>query len=77
MPAVALDFMSLTLEPVRRLFKRAGGKRVSDKAAAALAQHLEEKALLVAAEAKKLSEHSQRRTVMKRDIRLARKVLDH
>ncbi|MBI2971170.1 MAG: NFYB/HAP3 family transcription factor subunit [Candidatus Aenigmarchaeota archaeon] len=68
--------MELTLEPVRRLFKRAGAKRVSDKAALELARVLEERTRLVAEEARKLSEHSERRTVMKRDIRLAKKILE-
>lgn len=67
--------MGFTVEPIRRLFKRAGAKRVSDRAAEAMARHLEEQTRLVVTEAKKISEHSQRRTVMKRDIKLAGKAL--
>lgn len=66
----------LTIQPIRRLFKRAGAKRVSNKAAAELAKILEEKAKLIVLEAKKLSEHSKRRTVMKQDIKLAKKIVE-
>ena len=63
----------LTKEPVRRLLKRAGAKRVSDKAAEELAKLLEDRAKLIASEAKKLSEHAGRRTVLRRDVKMARK----
>ncbi len=65
--------MELTLQPIRRLFKTAGAKRVSNKAANELSKVLESRAKLIAAEAKKISEHSGRRTVLKRDIKMARK----
>ena len=65
----------ITINPVRKLFMTAGAKRVSDKAAIELARIIEEKTKLVAVEAEKLSVHAGRRTVMKRDIRLARKIL--
>jgi len=68
--------MELTLQPLRKLIKKAGGKRVSDKAAAELGLVLEEKTKILLQEAKRLSEHSKRRTVMKRDIRGARKILE-
>ena len=68
--------MELTLQPIRRLFKTAGAKRVSNKAARELAKILEERAKLIAMEAKKISEHSGRRTVLKRDIKLARKTVE-
>lgn len=66
----------LTVEPLRRLFKKAGAKRVSDHAAKELAKLLEEKAFLIAKEAHRLSELSQRRTVLKKDIKMARRVID-
>ncbi|MBI4018420.1 MAG: NFYB/HAP3 family transcription factor subunit [Candidatus Aenigmarchaeota archaeon] len=66
----------LTIEPVRRLFKKAGAKRVSDEAARALAKLLEDKAKLIAAEAQKLSDLSNRRTVLKKDIKMARRVVE-
>ena len=66
----------ITIQPIRRLFKKAGAKRVSDKAAAELARILEEKAKAIAIEADKLSKHGKRKTVMKHDIKLAKKVLD-
>jgi len=66
----------LTIEPLRRLFKKAGAKRVSDEAAKELAKVLEEKAKLVAAEAQKLSEISGRRTILKKDIKMAWRVVE-
>lgn len=66
----------LTIAPVKRLIERAGAKRVSPKAAEELANILEGKARLVAIEAQKLAEHSGRSTVMKQDIKLAKKVLE-
>ncbi len=68
--------MDLTLQPLRKLLKRAGAKRVSDKAAEELGKVLEERAKLLLLEAKRLSEHAGRRTVMKRDVRAARKILE-
>ena len=63
----------LTKETTRRLLKRAGAKRVSDKAAEELAKILDERAKLIAGEARKLSEHAGRRTVLRKDIKMARK----
>ncbi len=68
--------MELTLQPLRKLLKRAGAKRVSDKAAEELGKVLEEKTKILLLDAKRLSEHAGRRTVMKRDVRAARKVLE-
>lgn len=70
-------FMELTLQPLRKLIKKAGAKRVSDKAAAELGKELEERTKTLLLEAKRLSEHAGRRTVMKRDVRAARKILGH
>jgi histone H3/H4 len=55
--------------------KRCGAKRVSDSAALELARHLEERAKLLVVEGRKISEHSGRRTVMRHDIKLARRVV--
>ncbi|HIG96797.1 MAG TPA: histone [Candidatus Aenigmarchaeota archaeon] len=68
--------MELTLQPLRKLLKKAGAKRVSDKAAEELGKVLEEKTKALLLDAKRLSEHAGRRTVMKRDVRAARKVLE-
>ena len=68
--------MELTINPIRRLFKRVGAKRVSDNAAIELARIIEDKSKLLATEAQKLSEHSGRRTVLRRDVKLARKILE-
>ncbi|MBI5060905.1 MAG: NFYB/HAP3 family transcription factor subunit [Candidatus Aenigmarchaeota archaeon] len=68
---------AITLAPLRRMIKRAGAKRVSDDAAKELAVVLEEKSKALILEGKKIAEHSNRRTVMKRDIKLARRVVEH
>jgi histone H3/H4 len=63
--------MELTLNPVRKMIKKSGAKRVSDGAAEELARLMEERALGICGKAKKLAEFSGRSTVMKKDIRLA------
>lgn len=68
--------MEMTLQPLRKILTKAGGKRVSDKAAQELGVYLEEQAKILLLEAKRLSEHTGRRTVMKRDVRAARKILE-
>ncbi len=68
---------AITLAPLRRMMKRAGAKRVSDDAARELSIILEEKAKMLVLEGKKIATHSGRRTVMKHDIKLARKVVEH
>ena len=68
--------MELTLQPLRKLIKKAGAKRVSDRAASELGKELEERTKTLLLEAKRLSEHAGRRTVMKRDVRAARKILE-
>ncbi len=68
--------MELTINPIRRLFKRVGAKRVSDAAAVELAKILEDKAKLLVVESQKLCEHTGRRTVLRRDVKLARKILE-
>lgn len=68
--------MQFTKQPIRKIFKKAGAKRVSDKAAIELAKTLEEKTKLLVTEAKRLSEHAGRRTVMKQDVKMAKRVLE-
>lgn len=63
--------MELTLQPLRRMFKTAGGKRISDRAAEELGRLMEERAAQIAVEAQRLSQHAGRRTVMRRDIKMA------
>ncbi len=67
---------AITMQPVRRLFLKAGAKRVSDKAALLLAGIIEEKASALVREAEKLSRHAGRKTVLKSDIKLVRKALE-
>ena len=68
--------MEFTLQPLRRLFKKAGAKRVSDKAALELGRILEERTKDLLDEAHELSKHSKRRTVMRRDVKTAKKNLE-
>ncbi len=68
--------MEMTLQPLRKMMKKAGAKRVSDKAAEQLGLILEAHTKLLLLEAQRLSQHVGRRTVMKRDVRAARKILE-
>ena len=54
-----------------KIMRQAGAFRVSDDAKEALAEAVEEKALQIAKEAKKLAEHAGRKTITEKDIRLA------
>ena len=56
-----------------KIMREAGALRVSDDAKATLAELLEQKALEISSEAKKLAEHAGRKTVTEKDIRLANK----
>jgi histone H3/H4 len=68
--------MEFTLQPLRKLFRKSGAKRVSDKAALELGTVLQTRAKLILEEAKELSKHSNRRTVMRQDIKMAKKSLE-
>jgi len=61
----------LSLNAMNKIMRRAGAPRVSDKAKEALALVLEQKGLEIAQEAKKLSEHAGRKTIIDKDIQLA------
>jgi len=65
--------MELPIATIERMIKKAGAKRVSESAARALGEILEEKATEITREAIKLAEHAGRRTVRDVDIRLAAK----
>lgn len=51
--------------------REAGALRVSDDAKIALAEVLEEEAVRISREAKKLAEHAGRKTITDKDIQLA------
>jgi histone H3/H4 len=68
--------MTFTLEPLRRLIKQAGAPRVSDDAAKALAASLENKTSALVSEAAKIATHSNRKTVLAEDVKLAMKVIE-
>ena len=65
--------VELPIAAIDRVIRKSGAKRVSEDAAVALAEVLEERALQIAAEASKLAEHAGRRTVRDVDVRLAAK----
>ncbi len=63
----------LSLNAMDKLMRKAGADRVSDDAKEALAEVLENRALEIAAEAKKMAEHAGRKTITARDINLVTK----
>ncbi|MCS7364238.1 MAG: histone family protein [archaeon GB-1867-035] len=65
----------LPLAPVDRLIRKAGASRVSENAAEALREILEEIAIEVSREAIELANHAERKTVTADDIKLAAKRL--
>ena len=67
--------MSFNLQPLRKIFKKSGAKRVSDAAALELGKVLERRSSELLVEAQKLALHANRRTVMRKDIKMAKKTL--
>ena len=67
--------VEIPLTTVARVMKKAGARRVGQDAALAMAELVEERALVIATEAVKLAEHAGRKTVRDVDIRLAAKRL--
>jgi histone H3/H4 len=70
-----LNLAELPLAAVDRIIRKAGGARVSEEAAAALAEVLEDHGIKIAQQAAELSRHAGRKTVTGADIRLAVKTL--
>ena len=68
--------MSFTLAPLRRMMRKHGARRVSDEAVKALAQHLEEEIKRLSMESAKIAKHSDRTTILRRDVKLAQRVIE-
>ncbi len=63
----------IPLAPIDRLIRKAKAERVSEKAATAMGEILEEIGLEIAAMARELAEHAHRKTINGEDIKLAYK----
>lgn len=67
--------MEFTLQPLRKIFMKTGAKRISNSAAEELGVVLEKRSRELLEEAQRLALHSNRHTVMSKDIKMARKTL--
>lgn len=65
--------MEIPKNSIKRIIKRIGAKRVSDKAAIKLASFVENKGIDICKKALELAKISNRKTVLKKDIREAAK----
>jgi len=65
--------MTMSLNPIKKLIKRVGAKRVSEDATRELAEILEKNAIKICKRANKLAKLAGRKTVMRKDIKLAAK----
>ena len=65
-----------TKQPLKRIIKNSGAKRVSDRAAKRLGSVIETFAEEVLVKAEKLAENSNRKTILKEDVRMVVKHRD-
>ncbi len=64
--------MSMAKASVKKMLKKLGAERVSDGAAAEMAEVVEKYAYAIAKKAVKLAAHAKRKTIKKEDIDLAK-----
>ncbi len=72
----SLSKKPLPTATIERIIKNAGAKRVSKKAAEAMAEVLYDYVFKLAKEAAMLAEHAGRKTIVASDVKLARKRLE-
>ena len=63
----------LPLAPIERILKKAGANRVSKESCVEFASVLEEVAFEIAAETAALAKHAGRKTVLAKDVKLAKR----
>jgi histone H3/H4 len=68
-----MEEMDIAIAPMRRIIKASGADRVSDDAALALGEVLEELGKNVSIRALEYARHAGRKTVTREDIKLAAK----
>lgn len=63
----------LPLAPLKRILRKAGSERVSEDAAEALRDEVEDRALDMAERARDYAQHANRKTVQREDVMAARR----
>jgi len=68
--------MAFTIAPLKRIVKSHGIRRVSEDGLQFYAHLLEKKLTELAKESDKIAKHAERKTILRRDVKLARKVVE-
>ena len=67
--------MAFTIAPLKRMIKSHGIRRVSGEAVRFFSQILEERLAELSRESENVSQHAGRKTILRRDVKLARKIV--